>query len=142
MTDQSRRRLFLSGLFLILVASYAAYLHRPGDLRGYVEVGQAILSRIDIYSNTTPGTNTWPPFYSVACVPLALLAKLNIYTLRFFWISLMWISILLVMRLIVKLGYGAGLDPPKKVTAESLASPYLLIPLFLTLAYFTSMFEY
>ena len=93
-----QRRLVLCALFVAFVASFFAYARRDVDFAGYVAVGKAFLDGRDIYRDTPAGTNTWPPFFSLAAVPLGLLDRLSPYLARIVWIALTWASIFLGSR--------------------------------------------
>ena len=56
---------------------------RGGDFIGYVYSGDLVLNRQNIYSDPL---NTWPPFFSIFSVPIALLDQVNGYLLRLTWL--------------------------------------------------------
>src|SRR5262249_31703751 len=66
----------------LLVYGIALCVRRSGDFDGYLQVGGLILSGGHAYYEPPVGLNTWPPFFSVFCVPLALLAKVTPYLAR------------------------------------------------------------
>lgn len=135
------RRLVLAALLLAFVASFFAYARRPGDFAGYVAVGNAVLEGRDIYADTPPGVNTWPPFFSFVSVPLALLDRVSPYLVRIIWVALTWASILWALDLIASLIYGKRLAFQAGEASLSIASAELLAPFLLTLPYILNNFE-
>jgi hypothetical protein len=136
-----RRRLVLAALLLAFVASFFAYARRTGDFAGYVAAGNAVLDGRDIYADTPPGVNTWPPFFSFVSVPLALLDRVSPYLARILWIVLTWASIFWALDLIARLVYGKRLVWRADETALDIASPELFVPFLLTLPYTLNNFE-
>ncbi|NNF35209.1 MAG: DUF2029 domain-containing protein [Saprospiraceae bacterium] len=58
---------------------------RGGDFIGYVYSGDLVLNKQNIYSDPL---NTWPPFFSIFSVPIALLDQVNGYLLRLIWLAI------------------------------------------------------
>ena len=136
-----QRKLVLGVLFVAFVASFFAYARRPGDFIGYVAAGNAVLSGHDIYLDTPPGLNTWPPVFSVVCVPLALLDRVSPYLVRIVWIALNWAAILWALDLIARMIYGKRLRFPPDETSLAITSSELLVPFALTLPFIINNFE-
>jgi hypothetical protein len=134
-------RLVLCALVVAFVASFFAYARRPGDFVGFVAAGDAVLNGRDIYLDTPPGLNTWPPFFSIASVPLALLDRVSPYLVRVVWIALTWASILWALDLIARLIYGKRLRFRTGETSLAITSPELLVPFALALPYIINNFE-
>ena len=86
--------------------------------------------------------NTWPPFFSLVCVPLALLAAPTPYLARGCWILLNFALLLLVLRILARLVYGR--DMSLRATSGDLhpTSPELLVPLILSSRYVLGNFEH
>ena len=84
---QVQRRYIYLGAALVLVLLYS-WIHdaltRTGDFGGYLVVGEDVLVGRDIY--TDPLINTWPPFFSLLCVPLALAARVWRSGLHLVWL--------------------------------------------------------
>jgi hypothetical protein len=135
-----RRRLILSLLLVALVASFFAYARRDGDFAGYVAAGNAVLDGRDIYLDTA-AANTWPPFFSLVSVPLALLDRVSPLLVRILWIALTWASIVWAFALIAKLAYRKRLSMRSGESSLDIASPELLAPFLLTLPYLLNNFE-
>jgi Glycosyltransferase family 87 len=136
-----QRRLVLSALLLAFVASFLVYARRSVDFAGYAAVGQAFFDGRDIYLDTPVGTNTWPPFFSLAAVPLGLLDRMSPYLARVIWIALTWASILWALDLIARLIYGKRLRFRQDETSLDITSPELLVPFALTLPFIINNFE-
>ncbi len=76
-------------VLLIIILALAFEIARDtftkdGDFIGYVLVGKLVLSGDNIYTN--PVINTWPPFFSIVSVPIAMLDNFNKYLVRFLWL--------------------------------------------------------
>ncbi len=83
-----QRKLILCGILFAFAASFFAYARRGVDFAGYAAVGQAFFDGRDIYLDTPVGTNTWPPFFSLAAVPpggiaLAAAAAMKVMAIAF-----------------------------------------------------------
>jgi len=135
------RSLVLGLLLLAFVASFFVYARRPGDFAGYVAAGEAVLDGRDIYLDTPPGTNTWPPFFSFVSVPLALLDRMSPYLVRCIWVVLIWASLAWSLDLIARLVYGKRLALKPGESSLTITSPELLVPFVLTLPYIVNNFE-
>ncbi len=136
-----RRRLVLFALLFAFVASFFAYARRPGDFAGYVAAGNAVLNGQDIYLDTPPGVNTWPPFFSLFSVPLALLDRVSPYLVRILWVGLTWASIFWALDLVARLVYGKRLAFRPDEGSLAITSPEMIVPFFLTLPYILNNFE-
>jgi hypothetical protein len=136
-----QRRLVLSALLFAFVASFIVYARRSVDFAGYAAVGQAFFDGRDIYLDTPVGTNTWPPFFSLAAVPLGLLDRISPYLAHVVWIALTWASIFWALDLIARLIYGKRLRFRRDETSLDIVSPELLVPFALTLPFIINNFE-
>ncbi len=135
------RRLILCALAVAFVASFFAYARRNVDFAGYVAVGNAFLDGRDIYLDTPVGINTWPPFFSLASVPLALLDRASPYLARVIWIALNWAAIFWALDLTARLIYGRPLCFRPSENSLDITSPEILVPFALTLPYLINNFE-
>jgi hypothetical protein len=85
--------------------------------------------------------NTWPPFFSIVSVPLALLDRLSPYLVRIVWIALNWASIFWTLDLIARLVYAKRLRLRPGETSLTITSPELLVPFALTFPFLINNFE-
>ena len=136
-----QRTLVLAALFVAFVGSFFAYARRSVDFAGYAAVGQAFFDGRDIYLDTPVGTNTWPPFFSLAAVPLGLLDRVSPYLARVVWIALTWASIFWALDLIAQLIYSKRLKFRPDEASLAITSPELLVPFALTLPFIINNFE-
>jgi len=111
------------------------------DFAGYAAVGQAFFDGRDIYLDTPVGTNTWPPFFSLAAVPLGLLDRASPYLARIVWIALTWASIFWALDLMARLIYAKRLRLRQDESSLTITSPELLVPFALTLPFIVNNFE-
>ena len=125
-------RIVLLVLAAILVASAIRNIKEDGDFRGYMEVGELVLQGGDIYAESRPDVNTWPPLYAVVCIPFALLARVNVYLARAVWLGLNFACIVALFRLSVRLVYRVPLVLRERPGAVALASGAVLGPLVLS----------
>jgi len=103
-----------------------------GDVRGYVEVGELVLTGSDPYATEWMWTNMWPPIFSVLSVPLAIGARVSMPLTSALWGLLMvgclygsvWLAIWLVYRRPLTIRYRPG--------TISITSVAALGPLILT----------
>jgi len=114
----------------------------PEDLKGYLAAGHAVLSRTDIYEGTPAGVNTWPPFFSLLCVPLALLDRLSDPLLRYAWAGLNLAALLLALELVSRAVYGMGILGGAESAKSSMGFVRMFVPLLLTLPYIDSNVEH
>ena len=136
-----QRKLILCGILFAFAASFFAYARRGVDFAGYAAVGQAFFDGRDIYLDTPVGTNTWPPFFSLAAVPLGLLDRASPYLARIVWIALTWASIFWALDLMARLIYAKRLRLRQDESSLTITSPELLVPFALTLPFIVNNFE-
>ncbi len=136
-----QHRLVLCALLVAFVASFFAYARRSVDFAGYAAVGKAFFDGRDIYLDTPVGTNTWPPFFSLAAVPLGLLDRVSPYLARIVWIALTWASILWALDLIARLIYGKRLRFRQDESSLTITSSELLVPFLLAIPFIVNNFE-
>ncbi len=99
-------------LFAILMLALAYELFRDtffktGDFTGYALVGNLVMKGDFIYNQ--PNINTWPPFFSLVCVPIAILDNFNYYFVRFIWLVGSTISLYYILSIIVQLSLNRKL---------------------------------
>ncbi|HYB61127.1 MAG TPA: glycosyltransferase family 87 protein [Methylomirabilota bacterium] len=114
----------------------------PEDLRGYLAAGRAVLSRTDIYEGLPPGVNTWPPFFSLFCIPLALLDRVSDPLLRYVWGGFNLAALLLALNLVSRAVYGKGIAHGGESPGFPIGFLRMFVPLFLTLPYIDSNIEH
>jgi hypothetical protein len=130
----------LRGLLAYAVIGSVIWIQRSGDFAGYLLVGNLVRAGRDIYLDAT--ANTWPPSFSLLCVPLALLATPTPYLARGCWLLLNFACLLLVFRIIAQLVYRRDLSLRAESTGLSLAAPELLVPYLLTDRYVSGNFDH
>ena len=133
------QRWICRGFVCLAVVGLVVYSQRDGDFIGYVQVGNLLLDGQNIYD--TP-LNTWPPFFSLVCVPLALLDALNPYLAHGIWILLNYGCFLVVLCVMARLVYQRPFSLGYKPNHLSLAAPELFVPVLLTSFYIASNFEH
>ena len=128
---------------LCLVLMYELFrdtFAKLGDFQGYVEAGNLVIEAQNIYTN--PEINTWPPFFSIVSVPLALIDSLSRYLVRFIWLAGSLIAMFFIMSYTTKLSVGQGLAIfPLKTghgtmhNSISILHRIVLIPLLISLRF-------
>jgi hypothetical protein len=129
-------------LILTAIIGFISWSPRLGDFAGYLQVGRAVLDGADIYRDTPPGINTWPPFFSLICVPLALIARLSTYLATSLWLLLNFAVLLVVLDLLARILYGERLTLRRHGPGLSITSTELFVPLILTSTYLFNNFEH
>jgi Glycosyltransferase family 87 len=137
-----RRRWLLAGLAALAAAGLLIWIRRPDDFDGYLLVGDLVLHGRHIYADAPAGINTWPPFFSLLCVPLALVGDVSRPLARAIWIVLNYGLLLVVLDLLARLLYRRPLGLHGSAARLSLTGPELLLPLVLTYRYVVSNFEH
>ena len=92
---------FLALLFELLKNTFT----KLGDFRGYVLVGNFVLDKVNIYTDAK--INTWPPFFSIVSVPIALPDNFNRYLVRFLWLSGSLLDTWKIIDYRTRLSFGA-----------------------------------
>jgi len=136
------RRWLLRALLAYAVIGFFVWIRRPGDFEGYLVVGKLVLADRHIYLDAGHGVNTWPPFFSLLCVPLVLLAAPTPYLARGFWLLLNLALLVLVLRLIAQLVYRRELHLRAESDGLSLAAPELLVPLLISDRFVSGNFDH
>ena len=140
---EERARRFLPwtvGVFVLI--GTLSWMQRAGDFAGYLTVGELALAGEHIYGSSTAGINTWPPFFSLLCVPLALLARPTPYLARVCWLLLNFVLLWGVLRMLARLVYGADLRFLPRATNWSLATPEILLPVVLCYRFILGNFDH
>jgi alpha-1,2-mannosyltransferase len=141
LTTPPGRRLLLAALGVFVGVGFFAWIRRPGDFAGYILVGDLVLAGRHIYQDA-PRINTWPPFWSLLCVPLALLARPSPYLARGLWLVLNVALLVVVLRLVTRLVHGRRLTLAATGPGLSLVAPEVLVPLVLTGRYVVANLEH
>lgn len=128
-------------VLVLVIGGSISWIRRPGDFAGYVLVGDLVLTGHDIYRDSPPGLNTWPPFFSLFCVPLALLARPTPYLARGVWLALNFALLWAALRSLARLVYHTELSL-RPATGLSLASPEVLIPIVLCYRFILGNFDH
>jgi hypothetical protein len=125
-------RVVCLGIAAALIASAIRNIKEDGDFRGYMEVGELVLQGADIYAESRPDVNTWPPLYAVVCIPFALLARVSVYLARAVWLGINFACIAALFRLCVALVHRRPLTLHGTRGSVALASAAVLGPLVLS----------
>lgn len=103
-----------------------------GDFIGYVNAGNLVLARQDIYSDYF---NTWPPFFSVFSVLLAIGDNLNSFFIRFIWLLGSIISMFYIVSISVNMIFKKPLDIKGKGNGIMIQESIIIIPLLIILRF-------
>ena len=147
------RRLIICVLIAILLCAGVVWIRRPdrhgknpgiggGDFGGCLIVGNLALNGEDIYRDSPPGVNTWPPLYSLFCTVPALLARPTPYLARGSWIFLNYVLVWLVLRMTVRLVYGRGLSLWPESTTLSFVDVEVVVPFLLCARFIISNLDH
>jgi len=136
------RRLVPWALLAFVVIGEIAWIQREGDFTGYLTVGELALSGRDIYRESPPGINTWPPLFSLLCIPLALLARPTPYLARGVWLALNFLLLWTSLKMLAQLVHQRTLRLWPDANALSFASPEILLPAILCYRFVLSNFDH
>jgi hypothetical protein len=131
-------------LLLLLLAAFGlvSWVGREIDFHHYLEVGNAVLGGRDIYADTPPGVNTWPPFFSFFCALLAVAVKAGPRLAQGTWLLLNYAMLLWVLSLLARVVYGRTFTLGLSDKALTITSPEILVPLVFAGPFVTAVFEY
>ena len=114
----------------------------PEDLRGYLAAGNAVIARRDIYGSLPAGVNTWPPFFSLLCAPLALFDRFSDFLLRYFWAGLNFGALILALDLVSRAVFARSIASVGERKNAPFGFFQMFVPLILTLPYVVSNLEH
>lgn len=134
--------LIILGL-IVLILSFEVLrdtFTKGGDFIGYVLVGNLVMDSDNIYKQ--PAINTWPPFFSVVSVPIAIADNFNKYLIRFIWLVFSVIAMFHIVRYTIKMTISRDLKIlPLKLSAGitkgeiSITHWIVLVPVLIILRY-------
>ncbi|MFT6744533.1 MAG: hypothetical protein ACJAR8_001086, partial [Bacteroidia bacterium] len=111
-------------------------IQREGDLGGYIEAGKLAWQGDYIYS---AHRNTWPPFMSIASIPLHWLNEVSFIGLRLVWLLSMLATYWLIFKWTISFFINKVLVfrlSTQNKNEISLTNPLFLLPFLLTLRIF------
>jgi alpha-1,2-mannosyltransferase len=131
-------------LLSAMLAGMIGWIRRPGDFAAYLEVGGLALKGGHIYRDVAPSDywNAWPPSFSLLCVPLALLARIDVYVARGAWLALNLALTWVVLSMAVRLVHGTRLTFQPARRDLPLGSLLVLLPLILCSRFFLGNFDH
>ncbi len=113
---------------------------KKGDFIGYVLAGNLVIEGDNIYNQ--PAINTWPPFFSIVSVPIAVVDNFNIYLIRFIWLIMCIYAMFHIIAYTTKLTIKRKLKlfplkQPKKLTESNIYITHfiILIPILIIFKY-------
>jgi hypothetical protein len=113
-----------------------------GDFGSYLLVGKLALEGGHIYDDAGKGVNTWPPFFSLLCIPLALLGRPTPYLARIAWLALNYLLLWEVLRILARLIYQREISWWMAPGKMSLLSREICLPLLICARFILSNFEH
>src|SRR6185295_13879212 len=94
------QRAVVAALALFIAQRAWVGAHRAGDFRLYTWTGEAALARADLYHGCPYGACTWPPVFSLGCIPLALLERWSDTGARAVWIAVNGAALAAILALL------------------------------------------
>ncbi|TXC76261.1 glycosyltransferase family 87 protein [Luteibaculum oceani] len=120
-------------VFILLIALTLFELirsgNRDGDFLGYIRAANAVLSGNDIYLDYL---NTWPPLFSIFCVPLYFLNKISPYGVRILWLLGGLFGFASTINHTAQLFFNKKLGWKTSEKHLSILNPLLFVPLLLS----------
>lgn len=137
--------IFFIALAAIVLPEITVYFHRPNrgfDIYGYLNAGNDALKLENLYRISEPGkNNTWPPFFSFFCVPLALSQKfLGLPVTKELWYFFNFMAFILAMQMISLLLYKKKPSFLPGNDRFDFTSDLVFVPFFLILPGFIKNF--
>jgi len=129
-------------LLVLAVGGLVSWTKKGGDFANYIAVGNAVLNSQDVYLDTMPGLNTWPPFFALFCTILAVAVKAGPILARGTWILLNIALLLWVMSLLARLVYDRSFTLGLSDTGLTITSPEILVPLICAWPFVSAVFDY
>ncbi|MHB1278377.1 MAG: glycosyltransferase family 87 protein [Bacteroidia bacterium] len=119
---------------LLLLEEALRYAGREGDFIGYVIAGEYALNAKDLYSHWL---NTWPPLFSVFCIPIYGLDRVSPYLARALWqLGSLWAFYHTAKRLLFLLfAKKLSFTPARKEDEINPWQPLFLLPFLLAFKY-------
>jgi hypothetical protein len=126
----SKKQFTFVNILLVLILSIFLFeivrdSFRDSDFIGYLNVGNLVLNHKDIYSDYL---NTWPPLFSIFCVPLSLLDKVSPFAVRFLWLTGTIIALFTTLYLLYKIAFGKKPALREGSNTILLQDPIIVIP--------------
>ena len=133
----TRKLYSILNIILILIGAILVFelvrdSMRAGDFIGYVNAGNLVLHHQDIYSDYL---NTWPPFFSVFSVLLAIGDSFSSFFIRFIWILGSIVSMYYIVAISVKMIFKKSLTLKGKDNGIIIQEPIIIIPLLIMLRF-------
>lgn len=132
-----RKIILILAVLAIVLPEISVYFYRPGrgaDMHGYVQAGQDALALKDLYLDSKSGRhNTWPPFFSFVCVPLALLDRyLGLPLTKEIWYFFNFFLLIACIKIWMSILVG---ERPKFISDETIdfTSNVVFVPLLIVL---------
>jgi len=121
-------------------------LTKNGDFIGYVLVGNLTMEGKNIYGN--PLINTWPPFFSLVSVPIAIVDNINKYAARFIWLLMSLFAMIYVVKYTTRLTLNRTLTffpirQSEKLTKDKINVSHwiILVPILIVFRYMLDNFS-
>lgn len=99
------QRVIVAGFLLVAVDRIMVFSRHDGDFRLYTWTGEAALARTDLYHGCPWGACTWPPVFSLGCIPLAVLARWSEPGVRAIWLLVNGAALAWIVRLLAAWAY-------------------------------------
>ncbi|MCB9262762.1 MAG: DUF2029 domain-containing protein [Flavobacteriales bacterium] len=100
------KRVLFALVLLVLLFEIIRDSQRQGDFMGYVNAGNAVLNQTPIYADYL---NTWPPFFSIVSIPIAVLHNFNFLFVRVLWLVSIVVVWFFILKVSVKMLYKLNL---------------------------------
>lgn len=117
---------------LILLGELIRDSLKAGDFVGYVQAGNNVLAGEPIYEDPL---NTWPPFFSVFSVPLALGDQVSSFGIRFLWLLGSLLAMGYLIRETIRFSFHETVSLPGNPGTIRIQDPIVLIPLLIMLRF-------
>lgn len=133
----TKKQYYVANFILILIGLGLVFeiirdSFREGDFIGYVYTGNLVLQHKNIYLEPL---NTWPPFFSLFSVPIALGDHVSSFFIRFFWLIGSLVAFYFIVNLSLKMSLNKTLSLKREDEGIKLQDPLIFIPLLIMLRF-------
>lgn len=133
----TKKQYFITNIILIIIGLGFLFelirdSQRNGDFIGYVNAGNLVMTNKNIYSDIL---NTWPPFFSVFSVILAIGDMVSSIFIRFIWLAGSIVAMYFIIKLTIKIILNKTLSLREKSRDIIFQDTIVIIPFLIILRF-------
>jgi len=117
---------------LIFLFEFVRDSQRNGDFLGYVNAGNLVIANQNIYSDIL---NTWPPFFSIFSVIVAIGDSISSVLIRLLWLAGSIVAMYYIIKITIKIILNKTLSLRRKGGDIIFQDPIIIIPFIIILRF-------